>query len=540
MRIDAPRGMLVPGKLWWGVCAISLALLANGCQKADPGAGKDASGKFEVADDQAAPASGTKRLAADPTAGGQAMAGDASPGSSPQQPPALPVNELDKLATITIPDGTPEELLAFINRLGQTAMAAQMQAGPEGFSPLSLKPVLEAMVEAADRVLAASDDTKTRKTAIDYKAGALVTLSQIDSSKPWADEVRAFATSLAAERDPVVAIEGKCILFGVLLGEVHQGRSPDVATLMTQLRSLLAEEARSGSVLSVAQQAVMALRQLGREDEAREAFELIAAAFEDHADPELAAESANMREQLAFMDARFESQLDDVVRGSEGAADTFLRTISELLGRPQPQLVALDKSLRAVDRLEQASMYPLAIQVCQLVRNAYSQHPDEDLREAADQITQAALRRLGLVGERLVLQGTTLERTPLDASQYAGKVLLVVFWESSPAAFQELRSVKSLYETYHEQGFEVVGICLDTDPTITPQFLEQAQLPWPTITNPELVEQWGVEVPPLMFLVDRAGVVVDVRVPRGALEARLKALLDASADPAVGGSPSRP
>jgi hypothetical protein len=288
--------------------------------------------RFEVADDEPAAPVGEQGARTD---GGESSVGAPAAkglaGKSPRQPPAVPVDDLDK---ITIPEGTGEELLAFIDRLGQIGWATELQAGPEGVSPAVLGPIYEAMIEAADRVLASDAETSVRKTAIDYKAGALGKLSQLVPDRPWAQEVRTFAASLAAEQDPVIALEGKCILFGILVGEVAAGRSKDIAGMMTQMRSLLADEVRSTSVLDVSQQAVVALRNLGRDDEAREAYELIANAFEGHENPLLADESADMQERLHFYDSKFEIQLNDVLLEREGAVEEFTRNLTGLLGQP--------------------------------------------------------------------------------------------------------------------------------------------------------------------------------------------------------------
>ena len=99
-----------------------------------------------------------------------------------------------------------------------------------------------------------------RKQAIDAKAGALLMLSQVAPNRSWADQIREFATSLAADKNPAIAIEGRTMLLGMLVGEIMQGRSQDMDGLMTQVKAMLADEQRNASVLAVTQQAFMALR----------------------------------------------------------------------------------------------------------------------------------------------------------------------------------------------------------------------------------------------------------------------------------------
>lgn len=528
MRIDAGARRVSSCGRWLGACALLVAVLSGGCRKSEPGADVAGAPKFEVADDEPAGpvregprTDGIESIAGRPGAGVPA-------GTSPRQPPPKPVVDLDK---ITIPDGTGEELLAFIDRLGQIGWAAELQAGPQGVPPEVLQPLYEAMIEAADRILASDAETAVRKTAIDYKGGALGKLSQLVPDRPWDEEVRAFAASLAAEQDPVIALEGKCILFGILVGEIAMGRSKDVPEMMTQLRSLLADDVRSDSVLDVSQQAVVALRNIGRDDEAREAYELIANAFEAHDDPALAQESANMQERLRFYDSKFELQLNAVLLQREGAVEEFTPNLTELLGNPQRGFFTLQETVRAAGNLEQTGQYALAIRVWELIREAFREHADPELRDVAQQIVELSLRRLNLIGKPLALQGTTLEGAAFDTSQYQGKVVLIVGWDPSPPSLEELKNIKSRHETYHSQGFEVVGVFWGEDPSTATQFVQDLQLPWITIHNNELFEELGVEILPFLILVDREGVAVDFHVRGPALDERLPELLGSVASP---------
>ena len=524
MRIDAPRRTLTLVSLL-GAWAIGILVLAAGCGKSDQAPGAAKKPKFEVAEEgKAGRAEG--QLPDSGMAGNSAEAGPGSTGpsaDSPVQPPAIPVDQLDK---ITIPTGTPQELLAFIEQLGRRAMAAQMQIQQGNMTPAALQPLFEAMLQTTDKILAANPDLETRRKAIDYKAGALTMLSQVAPDQPWSEQIRTFAASLAADQEPAVAIEGKCILFGILVGEIMQRRSQDVDGMMAQLKALVVDEARNRSVLDITQQAVIVLRAIGREDEAREAFELIAAAFKDHADAELAAESANMAEQLLLMNLGIEAKLRDLGQKREGAVEAFNAAIDSILERPNSGPVALERTLGYVGYLEQMGNYELAASVCQRIQEAYKENTDAAIRAGAKRATDVALRRLNLIGKPLVVEGVKLDGSSFDFSRYQGKVVLVAFWRTvSPRCQQELLNVKSSYGKYHEKGFEVVGVTLDQDPAVVNQFLDQAQLPWVTITGNKLAETCGVELIPFLLLLDQQGNVVDLYVQGGKLNDRLAELL---------------
>ena len=364
-------------------------------------------------------------------------------------------------------------------------------------------------------------------------------LSQLAPDRPWGDQIRAFAKSLAAEKSPAIAIEGRAILLGLLVGEVAAGRSQDVDGLMTQLKSLVADDQRNFSVLNVTQQACMALRETGREDEAREAFGLIANAFKDNPDPQLAAEADTMLEQLLVADLKIDSKVNEVVLKREGAVAALTDAITQVLQRPSPGPTALDRTLRCLPLLEQSGNYELAIKVCEMIQAAYKNNISPEIREYAKQKTDLAMHRLNLVGKPLSLEGNLLDGSPLDFAPYQGKVVLLAFWSSTaPSCRPELLRVKTLYEKYHAQGLEVIGVCLDQDTTATTRFLSETQLPWTTITNSKLIEQFGVEMIPYILLTDRQGNIVDLFVAGSALDAKLAGLLGAAASttpPVAGG-----
>ena len=70
--------------------------------------------------------------------------------------------------------------------------------------------------------------------------------------------------------------------------------------------------------------------------------------------------------------------------------------------------------------------------------------------------------------------------------------------------------VKNAYQQYHDLGFEVIGVSVDPNPAVLTQFLEQAQLPWMTVTNNKLAEQCGADMLPFGVLLDTTGKVTDI------------------------------
>jgi len=312
----------------------------------------------------------------------------------------------------------------------------------------------------------------------------------------------------------------------------------DVDALIAQVKTLLADDQRNASVLAVTQQAFMALRSVGREEEAREVFSLIANAFRDHADPQVAMEADNMLEQIALADLQIEMKLNDVLLKRDGAGAAFTDAVTQALQRPNPGAIALERIGSCLPQLEQSGNYELAAKVCELLRAAYKNNTSPRIREFAIEKSDITMRRLNLLGKPLDLAGTRLDGTPLDAAPYHGQVLLVAFWASAaPSCKPELLTIKSLYDKYHAQGFDVLGVCLDQDTATASAFVSENQLPWVNIADSKLAEQCGVEMIPYLLLIDRQGNVVDLFVAGSTLDAKLADMLDSALDAAPAQDP---
>lgn len=135
------------------------------------------------------------------------------------------------------------------------------------------------------------------------------------------------------------------------------------------------------------------------------------------------------------------------------------------------------------------------------------------------------VRRFDLIGKPMVLEGKLLDGTPFDWNSYRGKVVLVDFHASwcGPCR-QEVPNVLKAYEAYHDKGFEVVGVNLDTEPQLAEKYIQETGAKFPTIFsadpaangwNAPMVTYYGVTGIPRVLLVDKDGKVVSTNA-RGA------------------------
>jgi thiol-disulfide isomerase/thioredoxin len=116
------------------------------------------------------------------------------------------------------------------------------------------------------------------------------------------------------------------------------------------------------------------------------------------------------------------------------------------------------------------------------------------------------------------LSGITLEGKSFDITSRRGKVVLVDFWATwCPPCRDELPRLKSLYERYHDDGLEIVGVSLDESKGELADFVQRQGIPWLQIysdspgeqgwENP-LLFQYTIRAIPYTLLADREGTIV--------------------------------
>jgi thiol-disulfide isomerase/thioredoxin len=170
---------------------------------------------------------------------------------------------------------------------------------------------------------------------------------------------------------------------------------------------------------------------------------------------------------------------------------------------------------------------------------AFANHPNEKVREMAAQ--KMALAEL--IKAPLELKFTAADGRAVDVAALRGKVVLSDFWATwCGPCIEEIPNVVAVYEQYHAQGFEIVGISFDQAPDAAKPakrqktaeqvlaFTREHKMPWPQFydgsywQNP-YGKQYGVRGIPAMFLLDKNGMVVSTNARGAKLAAEVKRLL---------------
>jgi peroxiredoxin len=124
------------------------------------------------------------------------------------------------------------------------------------------------------------------------------------------------------------------------------------------------------------------------------------------------------------------------------------------------------------------------------------------------------LNRLDAHGKPVTLQFTAVDGRNVDLAEMRGKVVLVDFWSTHcGSCVAELPRVKGVWNEFHVQGFEVIGISCDNDQAELKEYVKSHDIPWPQYFDGKqqgdnkFTVCFGIYGIPHKFLVDRNGIL---------------------------------
>ncbi|HJD43891.1 MAG TPA: TlpA family protein disulfide reductase [Candidatus Paenalcaligenes intestinipullorum] len=107
----------------------------------------------------------------------------------------------------------------------------------------------------------------------------------------------------------------------------------------------------------------------------------------------------------------------------------------------------------------------------------------------------------------------TLTGDQFTMQDLRGQVVVLKFWATDcTTCVAQMPDTIQYYQTYHDQGYEVLGIAMAHDPeSYVRNFTESRQLPFPVVLDKDgsIAKAFGdIRLTPTTFLVDKQGNIV--------------------------------
>ena len=203
---------------------------------------------------------------------------------------------------------------------------------------------------------------------------------------------------------------------------------------------------------------------------------------------------------------------------NEPAADTVIERFKSVMKPNIADYITLCNMLNAIGRYEDMltvvkeveHQNPNNIFIPRLLAYTYGKLGDTELTESyygrnADLLDELVgkpapdFSTIDLNGDSIALQ------------DYRGKVVLLNFWAMwyGPSLL-EIPNLKKVYDTYKDEGFDIIGISLDYDEPKLRDYVTENNIPWRQILDNVagknlIAQQYAIDSIPAIHLIDREG-----------------------------------
>ena len=429
----------------------------------------------------------------------------------------LPVDELVEDHSISVPDGSPEELFAFMERVQKgefLALENERISATTGKHRDTVIRVMEARITACDKVLAQETDQETKYRATLNRLAALRILAPLQTGR--AEQFDAEVDELTMDQDLRLREIGLAVKFQADVCEFLTDANADSWQLSARLEQLLAEPQAGKRTLMAARDAGHWILQSGDMELAATVYRRTGQRFATHSDGEVAAEASRL--SATAINVELTALVRRVDEQQPQAVDQLMAKIVERLDTVDKDPTALEFAMRTAQYLEFSARYDLAREAYGRILDAFSEDPMNSTVVRTS--VEYANRRMDLVGQSVLIDGNLIDGRPFPWEALRDKWVLVTFWTSWhpdwPAEYQSIRR-----HLAGDEAVEVVLVNLDDDRNLVERYLQEHPTSFTMVFNSDAdvpgfssgnAVRCGVEAVPFSLLVDPQGVVVDIHL----------------------------
>ncbi|HEX6982209.1 MAG TPA: TlpA disulfide reductase family protein [Balneolaceae bacterium] len=129
-------------------------------------------------------------------------------------------------------------------------------------------------------------------------------------------------------------------------------------------------------------------------------------------------------------------------------------------------------------------------------------------------------------------QAKTIEGETVSLSNLKGKIILLDFWAMwCGPCIPEIPHIKSIRSDHSEEELQIVGISLDENVEKLNQFINEREMNWPHIIQPEswkdeITKLYNISRIPQTYIINREGIIVAKDLRGEKLEKKIAELLN--------------